>query len=111
MCATMPSNSGENSRGRAIAPSADAASMIVNSGAPLMNARPMMMRSRVIISSVPRSHPHGWELAAHEVIDVDHHVEERMHDDQHGADRQERDDRRRRDQLVAALTGDLVEHV
>src|ERR1041384_2004911 len=110
MCSTMPSNSDENSRGRLIAPSAAAHSMMVNSGAPLMKAiASRMMRS--VIMSVPRSHPLGRRLAAREVIDVDHHVQQRVGDDQHRADRHERDDRVGRDEVVAALATDGVELV
>src|SRR4051812_3844513 len=102
MCSTMPSNSDENSRGKLSAPSAAAASMIVNSGAPLMNARPSRTMSRVIMS-VPRPHALGQRLAAREVLEIDHHVQDRVHDDEPGADRHEHHDRVGRDQVLAAL--------
>src|SRR5678815_511758 len=114
MCSTMPSNSDENSRGKLTAPSAAAPSMMVNSGAPLMNASPSRtMRSVIMMTSglVPRPHPLGRDLAARQVIDVDHHVQHGVEDDERRADRHERHDRVRRDQVVAALLADGVELV
>src|SRR5262245_21653982 len=115
MCSTMPSNSELNGRSRLIAPSAAAPSMIVNSGAPHTNAiissitgmltkmpiaakisaempRPMALPGFIAIS-VPRPCPLGQQLPAHQVIDVDHHVQGGVQDDERGTDRQHRHDR------------------
>src|SRR4051794_32453604 len=81
-----PLNIASKPRDEKYAPSAVPAIMIANSGAPLMNAIDRRTMSSVTMS-VPRSHPLGRGLAAHEIIDVDHHVHERVDDDQDAADR------------------------
>src|SRR5687767_5872791 len=84
------------------APSAVAASMIVYSGAPLMNTRRRVM-TRIVVMSVPRSHALGWSLAAPDVVDVDERVQERVQDDQRGPERDRLRDRDRLDELVVGV--------
>src|SRR5262245_24909815 len=83
-----PSNPISKPRSENSDPSAVAASMIVNSGAPQMknSARRMMRR---VTMSVPRSHLLGRRLASRDVVDVDEHVKDGVDDDHHAADRDE----------------------
>src|SRR4051812_21556688 len=107
MLADMPPNSASNERGRDMAPSTAAPSMIVNSGAPLTNAsvssatgtftssaiartmtaRMTQPRGVRFAISVPRPCPLGQHLAADQVVRLDHCVEQRVQHDQRAADR------------------------
>src|SRR5689334_2424315 len=82
----MPENSLEKSRGEVNAPSAAPPSMIVNSGAPETNAT-SSRTMRTVVISVPHPLALGAELAAHEVVDLDHDLHQRVEDDQRRADR------------------------
>src|SRR3954469_6548270 len=80
-------------------PSAAPPSMIVNSGAPLMNTSASRTIRRVCIS-VPAPHLLRRRLPAKDVVDVDHHVQQRVEDDQEAADRDQPRDAHAGDQLV-----------
>src|ERR1700690_1507433 len=86
---TMPPNSLENDRGDVNAPSAAPPIITVNSGAPETTAIKRSTMRRGVISV---AHPLalGAELAAHEVVDLDRDLDQRVEDDEAGAQRDHR---------------------